>query len=259
MNADRWELAINEEECMWKRACHVVSNIEGQRRIIEYWSNVLDMMPFKIKPDNRILDIGCGPAGILQAIKHGIKRGIDPLMEEYQSNFSLPSDCQWISSKIEDYQDDEKFDIIFVWNSLDHVDDLHKAVQSIKRLLSKDGYLVISVWCHTTRIFEYYFKAFNRYIDKFHPHQLSKKDILDLFAEYSLIKHSFIPKDGGWDESQVVPIRTFSADVLHLVRHPLKTLVLPIKLLDFTRLFPSRSPEGRSIYKFNLFVFHASQ
>lgn len=256
MNADRWGLAINEEECMWKRACHVVSSIEGQRRIIEYWSNVLDMMPFKIKPDDRILDIGCGPAGILLAINSGTKYGIDPLMDKYMKDFDLPTDCHWIASKIEDFEPQEQFNIIFAWNSLDHVHDLDEAAHSIKNLLSNNGHLVISVWCHTTKLFKYYFQAFNRHIDKFHPHQITDTDILTMFSEYSLKRHSLIDTDTGWDESRVTPIRTFCGNVLHLFSHPLKALALPIKFLDATGLYPSRSSKGRSIYKLNLFVFH---
>ena len=105
----------------------------------------------ELKPNDRVLDIGCNDGIILDAYEKFLKKdhrfGIDPssaclLAKEkgypvYQSpiNVELANDICWEAK--------DKFKIITATNVFAHIDNIHEVVESIGVLLDEDGIFVI--------------------------------------------------------------------------------------------------------------------
>jgi len=101
----------------------------------------------KIKPEGRWLDIGCSAGFILSVANsanyetYGIE--IDPLgVKHAREVFELDNIFQ---GTFEDHHfDDGFFDIITLYDVIEHVQDLNEIVKELKRILGKKG--VIEIW-----------------------------------------------------------------------------------------------------------------
>ncbi|NQT32167.1 MAG: class I SAM-dependent methyltransferase [Candidatus Omnitrophica bacterium] len=93
----------------------------------------------------KILDIGCGPRGSLEwADMAGERVGLDPYSASYHE---LGADChkmKYVAAPAEQIPfPDGHFDVVSSFNSLDHVDDLDKAVKEIIRIIVPGGLFLL--------------------------------------------------------------------------------------------------------------------
>lgn len=127
------ELSSFAEENWWH---------QGRRKIL------CDMMKKMVgnKQDKQILDVGCGPGGTsshflefgkvigmdssISAIKHALKKRLDDV-------FISTIDSQPIQGEI--------FDIITALDVIEHIKDDSKALIELKRIMKKDGVIIITV------------------------------------------------------------------------------------------------------------------
>ncbi len=101
----------------------------------------------KILPEGRWLDIGCSAGFILSVAKsanydtYGIE--VDPLgVNHAREVLGLNNIFQ---GTFEEHRfDDNFFDIITLYDVIEHVQDLNEIVKELKRILSKNG--VIEIW-----------------------------------------------------------------------------------------------------------------
>ena len=85
----------------------------------------------------RLLDIGCGPRGSLEWASMASERiGIDSLVAKYRKAFNIDRHSMtYIDAPAEKIPfEDGHFDFVMSFNSLDHVDDLDRAVAEIARV-----------------------------------------------------------------------------------------------------------------------------
>lgn len=118
-----------------------------------------------------LLDIGCGPRGSLEWAKNARRRiGLDPLADKYLKLGASKHTMEYLSSGAETIPlEDDQCDVIFSFNSLDHVKDIDNTVKEIKRCLAPNGnFLLLVEVNHPPTVCE--------------PHNLSPKRILDLFG-----------------------------------------------------------------------------
>lgn len=179
------EAQVREMNC-WFNVKEKILDPQYQRAKKKYWDNILEkIMPY-IKNKSSFLDIGCGPAGIFLASyfinnKHLIKVGVDSLMDKYLKSFPFLSSlgARFINKPFEDYSPSEIFDVIFIFNALDHMKNPILTIQKAYKLLSPDGVLIISLNVYNSSLVKNLVAKF-RFLDPLHPYQFTLPEIMDL-------------------------------------------------------------------------------
>lgn len=128
----------------------------------------------------RLLDYGCGTGDFLVHMnKSGWKTtGIEP-------NSSARSIAQSkdlaIYESLETLVPDKKFHMITLWHVLEHIHHLEQTILSIKKLLAKEGKLVIAVPNHESldrQIYQEHWAAYDVPRHLYHFNQLTINDLL---------------------------------------------------------------------------------
>jgi SAM-dependent methyltransferase len=145
---------------LYSRAeAHLFPVRHKERKEIDYWQSRLSdegllrndhylqtyTLPFDLKPSfytgKRILDIGCGPRGSLEWADMATERvGLDPLVPAYLKMGADRHKMTYVAASSDaipfaaDY-----FDVVCSINSLDHVADLKKTEDEIKRVVRPGG------------------------------------------------------------------------------------------------------------------------
>lgn len=123
----------------------------------------------------RMLDIGCGPLGSLEWADNAIEVvGADPLADQYNKLNKNLKRMTFVKGGCESLPfADEAFDVVSIFNALDHVEDVDSSISETVRVMAAGGDLLLIVEIdHKATITE--------------PHDLSE-DILDTFEGCSVI------------------------------------------------------------------------
>jgi len=98
----------------------------------------------------RILDIGCGPRGSLEwATGAGLRVGVDPLADAYRQLGTARHAMYYVTCGAEHLPfPNAAFDLVCSFNSLDHVDDLDRVIDEMRRVLAPQGYLLLLTAIH---------------------------------------------------------------------------------------------------------------
>lgn len=94
-----------------------------------------------------ILDIGCGPRGSLEWASMASRRiGLDPLAKEYLRLGARYHQMEYLDGVAENIPIEKgKCDVVFSFNSLDHVEDVGRVLNEIKRITHSGGYFLLLV------------------------------------------------------------------------------------------------------------------
>jgi SAM-dependent methyltransferase len=97
--------------------------------------------------DKTIVDIGCGPRGSLEWASMARRRiGVDPLAEEYLRLGANQHQMEYASAPAERIPlSDAECDVVFSFNSLDHVENVEAAIDEIKRITRPGGLFLLLV------------------------------------------------------------------------------------------------------------------
>ena len=140
-----------------------------------YFHQINNIISFK---NHRILDVGSGgPTSVLNIVE-GERYGVDPLINEFQQVYKLNREIHWYNAYVEDLPfRDHYFDIVICSNSLDHVEDNHKTISEINRVLKHEGKLLLTV------------DIFNEKVkrDDKHPYAFMDEDIPKLIWNYNIL------------------------------------------------------------------------
>jgi len=100
--------------------------------------------------DKKILDIGCGPRGSLNWANNASQKvGLDPLASKYLKLGIDSSQMEYVTGYSENIPfENDFFDIVCSFNSLDHVEDIGKTVDEIKRVLKPNGNFLLIIDIH---------------------------------------------------------------------------------------------------------------
>ena len=126
--------------------------------VTKIWWNTLSEINLKLVIDNtregnKILDVGCGAGNYIISLSKNnhVCFGIDPLYETSLLNAQQKAkyedvNIHLIQGVAENLPfKDENFDMILSLSTLQHVNDQYKTLSEIKRVLKKNGLLLVSV------------------------------------------------------------------------------------------------------------------
>lgn len=188
----------------------------------ELWQNYLNFLQnyIEIKEDDKILDIGCGPWGLISYIDKGDRYGLDPLMDYFSKEFNLPQNIKFLKGTAENIPfKDDFFDLVIITNVLDHVRNPFKIIKEIKRVLKNGGFLFFTVDCYGP-LYRFYriLKEKVGLEDPYHPFTFIARQIkeiislnnFEIIASTNNLKYLH-PK---WKEDQ--PIKTIRGQIYDL-------------------------------------------
>lgn len=140
----------------------------------KYWLEFLENVAVPLPLGKKILDAGCGPAGIFMVLENNEVSALDPLLPTYENTLTQfnPKDYPWVEfipSSLEAHQFGQQYDIIFCINAINHVDDLNAAYDKLIAMLASNGQLIISIDAHNSKALKKIFQAIPG--DILHPHQ----------------------------------------------------------------------------------------
>jgi SAM-dependent methyltransferase len=172
-NKDRWQSAQIAERMYWQG--YRTSRAKLKPLIDEYWSYYLRILKNYLKPQDRVLDIGCGPDGVINYIDNEQKYGLDPLMDFYLSNFEMPKNINWKKGVGENIPfETDFFDFVITTNTLDHTKEPQKMLKEISRVLKRGCFLFLTVNCYgpLSMLYKRAKEIVGKRVDPLHPHSL---------------------------------------------------------------------------------------
>ena len=177
----KWKVAQATEWRWWINYLKTKDKAEYLEWKRGYWNDLLvkagDALP--ITRGSRILDAGCGPAGIFIVLDGHEVHAVDPLLDKYAENLSQfdKNDYPYVTFHtlpLEDYTDQEPFDIVFCMNAINHVSDLPGSFDRIVEHTGPGGYLVVTIDAHNHAFFKQLFRLVPG--DILHPHQYDLRE-----------------------------------------------------------------------------------
>lgn len=187
MSELKWKIAQWFELRWWKVYLRDKNKEEYLNWKKSYWSNLLEQIKdvVKLESGSTITDLGCGPAGIFIALPTNNVTAVDPLLDEYENEtpFFRRSDypnIEFITSTIEGFAPNKKFDVVFCLNAINHVSDIERAYDVLTTCANSNGKVVVSIDAHNYSFFKYLFRLVPG--DVLHPHQYDLREY-ELFLE----------------------------------------------------------------------------
>ena len=197
----RWKIAQAAELKWWKSYLKNKSVKQYLTNKRTYWKRVLNDMQIEVQPDQKILDAGCGPAGIFIILENPQVDALDPLLEYYEavlphfSKSNYPNVC-FYADKLEDFSVSEKYETIFCLNAINHVSNLDKSLDNLFKALTPGGQLILSTDAHKHAWLKPIFQLLPG--DILHPHQYDLEEYREmLIARGAVIQKEICLKKGG--------------------------------------------------------------
>jgi len=223
----RWKIAQWFELRWWKNYLHGKNKGEYLTWKKNYWNNlllkiceVLDVS--EISPDKTICDLGCGPAGVFIALPENKITAVDPLINEYEKQTPIFSkkdypNVEFVKCTIEEFETEERYDVVFSMNAINHVVNIEKGVEKLKEVCAGNGKLVLSIDAHNFSFFKHLFRLVPG--DILHPHQYDLdeyKTFLDKNG-FEILKTELLKKEFFFNHFLIVTRKeaTFSYKAVH--------------------------------------------
>lgn len=132
-----------------------------------------------------VVEVGCGLGNFLRVITAKERIGVEPLLDKFSELFDMDvSGIQFIKGKGESISlPDNKADVIFCSNVLNHTQYPEMCLKEIRRILKEDGIL----------FFDIHFD----YQTVLHPHVFNRDSIKELLEKYFNIERT-IDKEVKW-------------------------------------------------------------
>ncbi len=181
----RWKIAQAAEIRWWQRYLHQKDEKDYLRWKQAYWRQMLSRLEVQLQPAERVLDAGCGPAGIFSILNNQRVTALDPLLDTYATklphfNPGAWPNVQFVNQPIETFAIDEPFDHVFCLNAINHVADLNVAMDALVSCCKAGGQLILSIDVHNFQLLKSLFRLFPG--DVLHPHQHDLDDYKKMLA-----------------------------------------------------------------------------
>jgi glycosyltransferase involved in cell wall biosynthesis/SAM-dependent methyltransferase len=159
----RWTLAQRHERAYWESIRRdgylglTTAEFQAWHPIVQLWNLLYLDHTFDWYLDKTVVEIGCGPFGVISGLRASRKIGIDPLLPVYRDLWDLEAhNCEYLADQGERTSlPDGTADVVICLNVLDHVQSPAAVLQEIRRILKDDGELFLSLdlegqdaYCH---------------------------------------------------------------------------------------------------------------
>lgn len=180
--SDRWREAQDYERSYWLHRAEQISSGETGTlkwyqwradRLVEWLGAVGPQV--SSSPPGRVLEIGCGPVGIVSFLASERRVGIDPLERFYHERSTLVQPrnegATYVCGAGERLPfPASSFDLLVIDNCIDHVRDPDAVLREAGRVLKGGGTLYVSVNCRTAFGFVVHRLLSKLIVDAGHPH-----------------------------------------------------------------------------------------
>lgn len=172
----RWRIAQYLERRWWRRYLRGKSSAEYLTDKRSYWAKTLDQLDWETVPGRRVLDAGCGPAGVF-ILLHDVEKvtALDPLLDSYEKDLKIFRQVdyplvQFRQQSLEQGLAGEgAFDAIYCFNAINHVSDWNKALDTLTAHARPGTRMVMTSDVHRHRWLLSVFRALPG--DALHPQQ----------------------------------------------------------------------------------------
>jgi 2-polyprenyl-6-hydroxyphenyl methylase/3-demethylubiquinone-9 3-methyltransferase len=184
----RWRIAQFFELRWWRRYLGNKPKTDYLSWKKAYWAGFLDKSNIEVSSEARILDAGCGPAGIFILFPNHAVDAVDPLLDAYEAN--LPHfrrrdypNVRFFNTALEDFEGkNAAYDLIFCLNAINHVADLETCIKQLTAWSHPKAQLALSVDAHNSQWLKRIFRLAPG--DILHPHQHALPDYESLLSAY---------------------------------------------------------------------------
>ena len=202
----RWKIAQAAEIRWWQNYLKNKPTTEYAEWKVQYWETLLAETGIEIKNTDqsrslgegvRLLDAGCGPAGIFMIFKTQNVDALDPLLNDYEAKLphfkkSLYPNVHFYNQSLESFDRKNEYDAVFCLNAINHVADLDKSFDILVDSVKPGGHLVVSIDAHNFSLFKKVFQAIPG--DILHPHQFDLAEYTDMLTSRGCVLEKTILK-----------------------------------------------------------------
>ena len=146
--------------------------------------NKLNLVNSLSENKGKILDIGAGTGDFLAFVKQNGWQTIGSEPSQKAREIAIKKGVDFVNETFE--LDNQSFDVITMWHVLEHVPDLEKQIQELKRLLKPNGTLIVAVPNFKSFDASHYKEYWAAYDVPIHFWHFSKKAIKKLFEKENL-------------------------------------------------------------------------
>ena len=177
---DRWRRAQSYELEFWKRY---------ENQLPDHGGALLPNLPFVLSADlegKSVLEVGCGPMGVIYFAPGSRRVGVDPLALEYTRSLEFSTRGVHLLASMGEHLPfgDGSFDVVVIGNVLDHVDEPGRTLDEIHRVLRPDGQIIL--WMHVIPRWLVPLRRILDMVDSGHPHHMTEAEARALFRRTRL-------------------------------------------------------------------------
>jgi len=195
----RWKIAQAAEIRWWQNYLKKKPKADYLEWKKDYWQQLRTETTVKNQNSDRILDAGCGPAGIFMIFNENKHvDAVDPLLNQYEEKIShfKKSDypnVNFINSPLEEFGLSQPYDQVWCLNAINHVSDLGKCFDILAASVARGGTLICSIDAHNHGFFKHIFRLLPG--DILHPHQYDLAEYKKMLEDRDLKIEQSILKD----------------------------------------------------------------
>ncbi len=200
MSFNKWRLAQYLEIRWWQ---NYLKNKDWPNYLEQkkaYWRRFIAQTNCAPQANERILDAGCGPAGIFLVLEKNEVFAIDPLLTKYSEILPFkPEDYPWVqfdNRPLEMLEAQGAYDRIYCLNAINHVQDWEISMDRLATALKPGGVLILSSDLHRWKALRHLFRMVPG--DVLHPHQHALHEYVAAMQKRGLAlqRHELLKK--GW-------------------------------------------------------------
>jgi SAM-dependent methyltransferase len=183
-----WDLAQKGEKDFWVHVSQIGYAGYSPDEFISVLqrNSMLQALSFLEKPeeywlDKVVMEVGSGPAGVVEYIRAKEKYAVEPLIDSYRQHYNhfSASDTKYFKQPVEKGipLPDSFADLIICYNMLDHVLDPDQVIKECERVAKQGSYMLFQVNIYKDAILK---KGQHKLL---HPHTFNETSALEILEK----------------------------------------------------------------------------